>query len=106
MFEKMLPIGSVVLLNNAIKKTMIIGYMQMTAEDKNRLHDYVGVMYPGGSLGASTQFLFDQEDIQDIIFTGYKNSEYEKLIDSLEEQAEKDPEFARAVSTKVIMTEE
>ena len=56
MFEKMLPIGSVVLLNNAIKKTMIIGYMQMTADDKNRLHDYVGVMYPGGSLGLQRSF--------------------------------------------------
>ena len=77
----------------------------MTDKEKNRLYDYVGVMYPGGSLGASTQFLFNHDDIQDIIFTGYKNSEFDKLIEALNEQADKDPEFAQAISSRIISTE-
>lgn len=100
MFEKMLPIGSVVLLKNAIKKAMIIGYKQISANQPDVIHDYIGVIYPIGSLGNSTQFLFDHNDIQDIVFTGYKNSEYDDLINALEKEADNNEKFAEAIRSK------
>lgn len=106
MFEKILPIGSVVLIKNAVKKAMIIGYMQLGSRENNRLYDYVGVMYPSGSLGVETQFLFDHEDIQDIIFTGYKNSEFDELINALEKEAAENPEFAKTIKSKTISAEQ
>lgn len=106
MFENMLPVGSVVLLKNAVKKTVIIGYMQIGERDKTKLHDYVGIMYPFGTLGVESQFLFDHKDIQDIIFTGYKNSEFEEMIAALEKEAEDNPEFAESIKSKTVLTEE
>lgn len=105
MFRNMLPIGSVVLLKNALKKALIIGYKQVGANQPDVIHDYVGVIYPIGSLGSATQFLFDHEDIQDIIFTGYKNSEFDEMITALEREAEENPEFAKAIKSKIVSVE-
>lgn len=106
MFKNMLPIGSVVLLKNALKKAVIIGYKQVGANQPDVIHDYVGVIYPIGSLGSATQFLFDHEDIQDIIFTGYKNSEFDELINALEKEAEENPEFAKTIRSKTVSAEQ
>ena len=106
MFEKMLPLGSVVLIKNAVKKTVIIGYMQIGERDKTKLYDYVGIMYPIGTVGVDSQFLFDHEEIQDVIFTGYKNSEFDEMIAALEKEAEENPEFAKAIKSKIVSVEE
>lgn len=106
MFEKMLPLGSVVLIKNAVKKTVIIGYMQIGESDKTKLHDYVGIMYPIGTIGVGSQFLFDHEDIQDIIFTGYKNPEFDEMVAALEKEAAENPEFAEAIKSKTVSSDE
>lgn len=100
MFENMLPIGTVVLLKDALKKLMIVGYKQMSLKDKGRIYDYVGVVYPAGSLGDEMRIPFDNENIQDIVFMGYRNSEFDNMIAALEKKAEEDPAFAKAISTK------
>lgn len=47
--RELLPIGSVVLLKNGIKKAMIIGIMQSTVDNEGQVteYDYLGVLYPG-----------------------------------------------------------
>lgn len=105
MFENLLPLGSVVLMKNAIKKAVIIGYKQVGSQQPDRIYDYVGVVYPIGSIGGESQFLFDHEDIQDIIFNGYRNPEFDEMIEALEEKANEDPDFAETIKSKHISAE-
>lgn len=102
MFEEMLPIGTVVLLKDAVKKLMITGYKQISSKDKSKIYDYIGVIYPAGSLGSITQIPFDHDNIQDVIFKGYHNSEYNDMVAALEEKAQNDPAFADAIRSKSI----
>lgn len=90
--KNLLPIGSVVLLKDATKKLMIIGILQINPSDNNKMHDYLGVLYPEGFIGEKNNFLFDHEDINDVIFAGYQNPEREvfiKAIGTLYDQQQK-----------------
>lgn len=93
--KKLLPIGSVVLLRGASKKLAIIGILQVNSEQK-KIYDYLAVPYPEGFVGAENNFLFNHEDINDIIFTGYDNPEREgfmKFMEKIyEERNQKDKE--------------
>lgn len=87
MMKDLLPVGSVVLLKDATKKLMIIGILQVNSKE-NKMFDYLGVPYPEGFVGAENNFLFNHEDINDIIFTGYTNPErdiFMKTMDTLYE---------------------
>lgn len=81
--KKLLPVGSIVLLKDATKKLMIIGILQVNSEE-NKTFDYLGVPYPEGFLGEDTNFLFNHEDINDIIFTGYDNPERETFMKAID----------------------
>ena len=85
MFNKFLPVGSVVLLKGGIKKLVVIGIKQIKADEENKEFDYIGVLYPEGFLGNDTNFLFNHEDINDVVFTGYTNPEREDFIAFLDE---------------------
>ena len=78
----LLPIGSVVLLNGGKKKLMVIGVKQKK-QDTNTEYDYSGVLYPEGSIGNMGQFLFNHNDIAEIIFEGYRSEERDEFINKL-----------------------
>ena len=80
--KDLLPIGSVVLLKDATKKLVIIGVLQVNAE-QNKMYDYLAVPYPEGDLGSDNNYLFNQGDINDIIFRGYTNPERDIFIEAL-----------------------
>lgn len=89
MTDFLLPIGSVVSLNKGNKKLMVIGVKQMESANPEKIYDYLGVVYPEGFVGENAVFLFDHKDILDIIYTGYKNSEYENfnvILSKIEEK--------------------
>ena len=90
MLEKLLPIGSVVLLKEGTKKLMIIGIKPVTAEKPDEIYDYIGVLYPEGFLSNEYNFLFNHADINDIVFTGYNNPEREDFIKAMAEAYEKE----------------
>ena len=75
MFTGVLPIGSVVLLKNSTKKLMITGFAQVSADDPNKIYDYVGCVFPEGFLGPDQTFLFDSHQIETIYFIGYQDQE-------------------------------
>lgn len=83
MFEKLLPIGSVVLLRGGTKKLMIIGIKPVAAEKPDEIYDYIGVVYPEGFLSNEYNFLFNHGDICDVVFTGYHNVEREEFMQAL-----------------------
>ena len=87
--KNLLPVGSVVLLKDATKKLMIMGIFQVNSNE-NRIYDYIGVPYPEGFLGAENNFLFNHEDINDIIFTGYSNPEREIFLEAMNMLYEKE----------------
>ena len=77
--KELLPIGSVVLLKNATKKLMVIGILPVRPEEK-AIFDYLAVPYPEGYLGEGSSFLFNHEDILDVIFTGYANPDHQAFL--------------------------
>lgn len=80
--KDLLPIGSVVLLNDAEKKLMIYGIRQT---DNNRFkdYDYIGVLYPEGGVGQEMHFLFNHSDIKETFFRGYEDKDREAFIRGL-----------------------
>lgn len=83
--NELLPIGSVVLLQKAEKRLMIVGIKQIDAEGKGKEYDYLGVLYPEGHMGEDFQYLFNHEDIDEVIFKGYEDYERESFIKKLSE---------------------
>lgn len=82
-----LPIGSIVLLKGAIKKIMIIGILQSSRgnDKKIKQYDYIGVMFPHGFLNTQTMFMFNHDQINDIVFRGYENPERKEFLEKLED---------------------
>ena len=68
--EKLLPCGSVVLLDGAEKPLLIIGIMPVDQETNDE-HDYLGVPYPEGYISRDYMYMFDNEDIKETQFLGY-----------------------------------
>ena len=89
--RELLPIGSVVLLKNGIKKAMIIGIMQSTVDNEGQVteYDYLGVLYPEGFFDVKSMFFFNHDQINDVVFRGYANPERADFLDRLEENLEK-----------------
>ncbi len=81
--RELLPIGSVVLLEEATKKIMIYGIKQTDGETDID-YDYLGVVYPEGNLGEGSSFFFDHDQIEQVYFRGYEDDEREDFIGRLE----------------------
>jgi len=75
MLNGLLPIGSVVLLNDSTKKVMIVGVCQRGVSNPDIIWDYVGVVFPEGFLAADKMFMFNNEQIQQIYAIGYQDGE-------------------------------
>ncbi len=87
MFERTLPIGSVVLLKNARKRVMILGYCRYRAGDQTKVYDYCGCSYPEGFISPEKTTVFDHQDIEQIYALGFQNDEQiafrQRLIQTL-----------------------
>lgn len=88
MVEKILPIGSVVLLKNGTKKLVITGIKPVVTNEPQTVYDYIGVLYPEGYLGKENNYLFYHTDITDVIFEGYKNPEWDEFANLVEQSSE------------------
>ena len=71
-----LPIGSVVLLKNGVKTVMIYGRKQIAVKD-GKEYDYIACLYPEGNLSDDFTYLFNIEDVDKVVFTGYQCDEEE-----------------------------
>lgn len=77
-----LPIGSVVLLKDGTKKVMIYGRRQKSIESKAE-YDYVACLYPEGNISEKYTFLFNEENIEKVVFRGYSDAEEEAFLTAL-----------------------
>lgn len=83
----LLPLGSIVVLKNGFKKLMIIGRKILQGKNEN-IYDYLGCLYPEGDIGDEYKFIFNNEDVDKIIFKGYEDEE-EKMFKEALNQVEK-----------------
>ena len=91
--EKYLPLGTVILLKNATKPMMIIGYK--TAPNSKEVYkngkvvegktcyDYCGCICPEGVINSLFMCMFDHDQIDKILFTGFESEDYKKYNEKL-----------------------
>ena len=80
---ELLPIGTIVLLKEGEKRLMINGIKQTNANGDGKEYDYLGILYPEGHIGDDFQYLFNHEDISEVIFRGYEDDERNEFITKL-----------------------
>lgn len=81
--EKFLPIGSVVLLEGGTKKVMITGFCSVSNDNRKKVYDYIGCIYPEGYLSSNQICLFDHSQIREISYIGYESDDEEKFNNTL-----------------------
>ena len=86
--KKLLPLGSVVLLNGGKKRVMICGRMQTRVQD-NMMFDYSACLYPEGIIDPKKLYLFNNEDIDMVYFVGMQDTEEFEFRARMEEEMNK-----------------
>ena len=81
--KELLPIGTIVLLKDGEKRLMINDILQTDMNKTQKNYDYIGILYPEGHIGEGFQYLFNHEDISEIIFRGFEDSERDEFLDKL-----------------------
>jgi hypothetical protein len=76
MKSEYLPIGSVITMQGARRKLMIIG-TGVQDKETGKCYDYIAVPYPEGYLGAEAMFLCNHADIDKIDYLGFVNAEFQ-----------------------------
>ena len=86
MFERTLPIGSVVSLYGGEKRLMILGYVKyLRGDDSGKVYDYCGCTYPEGYVGSEATAVFNHEDIEHIYAVGFQNEVQMEFRERLEQ---------------------
>ena len=73
--EKYLPIGTVVLLQGAVKKVMITGFASMSPDTGERVFYDSGCPYPDVFFDYNQVCVFDHSQIKEIVYVGLENEE-------------------------------
>lgn len=81
--KNLLPIGSVVTLEEGKKSLIIVGVMQKDIEGD--IYDYIACVYPEGYINSEMFFLFNHEDIKEVRFVGYIDAESQAYMQMLKE---------------------
>lgn len=81
--KKYLPIGTVVMLKGGTKRVMITGFCPIANNEKDKIWDYSGCMYPEGFLSSKQTCLFNHEQIEKIYHMGLVDDEEDKFKENL-----------------------
>ena len=87
-YEKFLPIGSVVLLKGGTKKAMVTGFCSVASEEKTKIYDYTGCIYPEGYLDFDQVCLFDHDQREKFYHLGYIDEDETSFKEELKAVAE------------------
>lgn len=86
-YTKYLPLGTVVLLDNAKKKVSIIGFRCVGQNDKEKKeYDYAGCLYPEGVISSSQSLLFNHDQIKRVYSIGYSDEEDKEFKEKLNKE--------------------
>lgn len=79
--NSLLPLGSIVYLEEGTVKLMIVGRGAVFNDDgSDKYSDYVGVEYPSG-IDPENALFFNDEDIDKVVFRGYEDEEEERFLE-------------------------
>ncbi len=86
-----LPLGSVVIVRGAVRKTVIIA-RGLAAEiaGQTKVFDYGGCVYPEGLLGDQIAY-FNHADIAKVVFEGYSDDDNVMMVENINAWLEKVP---------------
>ncbi|MCL2013338.1 MAG: DUF4176 domain-containing protein [Cystobacterineae bacterium] len=82
--NRYLPIGTVVLLQQATKALMIYGRQQRDT-GTGETYDYVACLYPEGNIGKEHTYLFNYDKIAEVLYMGYDSEENVEFTNQLRE---------------------
>lgn len=85
--EKLLPLGSIVLLKEGMQKLVVIGRGAVYEDAEtghDRFADYMGAIYPTGINPEKTIF-FQHENIDKVVFIGYSDEEEVRFLEIYDE---------------------
>ena len=101
MFERTLPIGSVVSLYGGEKRLMILGYVKyLRGDDSGKVYDYCGCTYPEGYVGSEATAVFNHEDIVHIYALGFQDEVQFEFREKLERILEERDDNKETESTE------
>ncbi len=75
MENRLLPIGTVVVLKESDGRVMISGYLPITQSDGRKVWDYSGFRFPLGYVNDNEVYCFDHEQIDVVIQYGFMDYE-------------------------------
>ena len=81
MSKELLPLGSILYLEGATSKLMIVGRGPVFESDNEPVYsDYVGVVYPEG-INPEDAIFFNHENIDKVVFEGYSDEEEDRFLE-------------------------
>lgn len=83
--DKLLPVGSVVLLKNAEKGVMINGFYVVSEQNKDDIFDYSACLYPEGMVASDKNLLFNHDQIEKVLYFGFNGEEEKEFKQKLKE---------------------
>ena len=85
MSKELLPLGSILYLEGATSKLMVVGLGPVFESDNEPVYsDYVGVVYPEG-INPEDAIFFNHENIDKVVFEGFKDEEEERFMEVYKE---------------------
>ncbi|MBK0084293.1 DUF4176 domain-containing protein [Lactococcus sp. S64] len=94
----MLPIGSIIYLSEGNQKIMILNRGPIVEQNEEKvLFDYTGAIYPNG-LDPEQVYYFNDEDIDEVVFEGYKDGEEKRFIELYSKWREKNSNLKKGNS--------
>lgn len=94
--KEYLPLGSIVLLKEGIRKVMIIGRaLNVKKDGKTYFFDYGGVLYPDGLTGDEMVY-FDSDAVVRVYFHGYMDDDNDIMVENINTYVAEHPDLLRA----------
>ena len=85
MSKELLPLGSILYLEGATSKLMVVGRCPVFESDNETVYsDYVGVVYPEG-INPEDAIFFNHDNIDKVVFEGFKDEEEERFMEVYKE---------------------
>lgn len=88
------------MLEGGEKRVMVTGFCAIQENDKGKMWDYSGCMYPEGFLSSDQTCLFDHSQIETVYHLGLIDDEEEEFKKTLKELAEEVEKQQRQEKTK------
>lgn len=88
---KYLPLGSVVILKGGVQKVVIVARgMIVKITESPLFFEYGGALYPQGIVDDNIMY-FNDEDIQKVIYEGYKDDDDALMCENINEWFQNSP---------------